>query len=37
MRTLRAVNKRFVQELDMLKKAIASKRFRRVISQTPNP
>ena len=36
LRQLRAANRRQAQELDMLKKAIASKRLRRVISQTPD-
>ena len=36
LRQLRAVNRRQAQELEILKKAIASKRFRRVISQTPD-
>ena len=36
LRQLRAANRRQAQEWDMLKKAIASKRFRRVISQTPD-
>ena len=36
LRQLRAVNRRQAQELDILKKAIASKRLRRVISQTPD-
>ena len=34
LRQLRAANRRQAQELDILKKAIASKRLRRVISQT---
>jgi len=33
---LRAANRRQAQELDILKKAIASKRLKRVVSQTPN-
>ena len=37
LRQLRAANRRQTQELDMLKKAIASKRLKRVISQTPDP
>ena len=37
LRQLRAANRRQAQELDMLKKAIASKHLRRVISQTPAP
>ena len=36
LRQLRATNRRQAQELEMLKKAIASKRFRRVTSQTPD-
>ena len=36
LRQLRAANRRQAQELDMLKEAIASKRLRRVISQTPD-
>ena len=36
LRQLRAANRRQAQELDILKKAIASKRLRRVISQTPD-
>ena len=36
LRQLRAVNRRQAQELEILKKAIASKRLRRVISQTPD-
>ena len=36
LRQLRAANRRQAQELDMLKKAIASKRLRRVISQIPD-
>ena len=36
LRQLQAANWRQAQELDILKKAIASKRFRRVISQTPD-
>jgi len=36
LRQLRAVNRRQAQELEILKKAIASKRCRRVISQTPD-
>ena len=36
LRQLRAANRRQAQELEILKKAIASKRFRRVISQTPD-
>ena len=36
LRQLRALARRQAQELDMLKKAIASKRLRRVISQTPD-
>ena len=36
LRQLRAANRRQVQELDILKKAIASKRLKRVISQTPD-
>ena len=35
LRQLRAANRRQAQELDILEKAIASKRLRRVISQTP--
>ena len=37
LRQLRALARRQAQALDMLKKAIASKRLRRVISQTPDP
>ena len=37
LRQLRALARRQTQALDMLKKAIASKRLRRVISQTPDP
>jgi len=37
LRQLRALARRQAQELDILKKAIASKRFRRVISQTETP
>ena len=37
LRQLRALARRQAQELDMLKKAIASKRLRRVISQTETP
>ena len=36
LRQLRALARRQAQDLDILKKAIASKRLRRVISQTPN-
>ena len=36
LRQLRAANRRQAQELNILKKAIASKRLRRVISQTPD-
>ena len=36
LRQLRAANRRQAQELEILKQAIASKRFRRVISQTPD-
>jgi transposase len=36
LRQLRAANRRQAQELGILKKAIASKRLRRVISQTPD-
>ncbi|GAB2715880.1 hypothetical protein GCM10011495_35870 [Hymenobacter frigidus] len=36
LRQLRALARRQAQELDILKKAIASKRLRRVISQTPD-
>ena len=36
LRQLRATNRRQAQELDILKKALASKRFRRVISVTDN-
>jgi transposase len=36
LRQLRATNRRQAQELEILKKAIASKRFRRVISVTNN-
>ena len=36
LRQLRAANRRQAQELDILKKAIASKRLKRVISQTPD-
>ena len=36
LRQLRAANRRQAQELDILKKATASKRLRRVISQTPD-
>ena len=36
LRQLRALSRRQAQELEILKKAIASKRFRRVISQTPD-
>ena len=35
VRQLRAANRRLAQELEILKKAIASKRFMRVISTTP--
>ena len=34
---LRAANRQQAQELDLLKRAIASKRLRRVISQTETP
>ena len=37
LRQLRAANRRQAQELNILKKAIASKRLRRVISQTSDP
>ena len=37
LRQLRALARRQAQELDILKKAIASKRFRRFISQTETP
>jgi transposase len=37
LRQLRALARRQAQALDSLKKAIASKRFRRVISVTDNP
>ena len=37
LRELRAANRRQAPAPNMLKKAIPSKRFRRVISQTPNP
>ena len=36
LRQLRTLARRQAQELDILKKAIASKRLRRVISQTPD-
>lgn len=36
LRQLRAANRRQAQELEILKKAIVSKRFERVISQTPD-
>ena len=36
LRQLRALARRKAQELDILKKATASKRLRRVISQTPD-
>ena len=36
LRQLRAANRRQAQELDILKKAIASKRLKRVVSQTPD-
>ena len=36
LRQLRALARRQAQELDILKKAIASKRLKRVISQTPD-
>jgi transposase len=36
LRQLRAANRRQAQELEISKKAIASKRLRRVISQTPD-
>jgi len=36
LRQLRVLARRQAQELDILKKAIASKRLRRVISQTPD-
>ena len=36
LRQLRAANRRQTQELDILKIAIASKRLKRVISQTPD-
>ena len=36
LRQLRALVRRQAQELDILKKAIASKRLKRVISQTPD-
>ena len=36
LRQLRAANRRQAQELEILKKASASKRLRRVISQTPD-
>jgi len=35
VQTLRAANKRLAKELDLLKKAIASKRLKRVISHPP--
>ena len=37
LRQLRALARRQAQELDLLKRAIASKRLRRVISQTETP
>jgi transposase len=37
LRQLRALARRQAQALDSLKKAVASKRFRRVISVTDNP
>ena len=37
LRQLRALVRRQAQELDLLKRAIASKRLRRVISQTETP
>ena len=37
LRQLRALAQRQAQELDILKKALASKRFKRVISVTDNP
>ena len=36
LRQLRALARRLAQELDILNKAVASKRLRRVISQTPD-
>ena len=37
VRVLRAANKRLAQKRDILKKAIASKRLKRVISHPPTP
>ena len=36
LRQLRAANRRQAQELEIIKKAVAGKRLRRVISQTPD-